>query len=147
MTDSEKLVAALRGLVKHVRSCRAYEKLRSDMEFVDLAIAALTTKTVSEFDNELGNRIRITIEGPTSTSENILTPMEVEELRAALNGHSRQWDELIEEVFNRTIPFTYKSFGRSLLSAWADAPKALTVAEIDAIPDWIRNAQPPESAA
>jgi hypothetical protein len=37
-----------------------------------------------EFTNELGNRIRITIEGPTSTSENILTPLEAQELRAAL---------------------------------------------------------------
>lgn len=41
-----------------------------------------------EFTNELGNRIRITIEGPTSTSENILTPREVQELTAALNGQA-----------------------------------------------------------
>lgn len=38
-----------------------------------------------EFTNELGNAIRITIEGPTSTSENVLTPMEFQELRAAIN--------------------------------------------------------------
>jgi hypothetical protein len=38
-----------------------------------------------EFTNELGNRIKITIEGPTSTSENVLTPMEGERLRRALN--------------------------------------------------------------
>lgn len=44
--------------------------------------------TVREFTNELGNSIRITIEGPTSVSENILTPMEVRELAAALNCHS-----------------------------------------------------------
>lgn len=60
--------------------------------------AALTTKlmnasreeapaseiTTREFTNELGNRIRITIEGPTSVSENILTPMEARELADAL---------------------------------------------------------------
>ena len=39
---------------------------------------------VREFENEIGNRIKITIEGPTSTSENILTPMEATELRRAL---------------------------------------------------------------
>jgi hypothetical protein len=39
---------------------------------------------VREFENEIGNHIKITIEGPTSTSENILTPMEVTELRRAL---------------------------------------------------------------
>lgn len=41
-----------------------------------------------EFTNELGNAIRITIEGPTSVSENILTPMEANELRAGLNDHA-----------------------------------------------------------
>jgi hypothetical protein len=40
-----------------------------------------------EFTNELGNAIRITIEGPTSTSENVLTPREVVELQSALNDH------------------------------------------------------------
>lgn len=37
---------------------------------------------VREFTNELGNRIKITIEGPTSVSENILTPMEYAQLQA-----------------------------------------------------------------
>lgn len=37
-----------------------------------------------EFTNELGNRIKITIEGPTSTSENILTAREFAELREAI---------------------------------------------------------------
>lgn len=46
--------------------------------------------TVSEFTNELGNAIRITIEGPTSTSENVLTPMEAAKLRGALNEHAVQ---------------------------------------------------------
>lgn len=46
--------------------------------------------TASEFTNELGNAIRITIEGPTSTSENVLTPMEAAKLRGALNEHATQ---------------------------------------------------------
>lgn len=33
-----------------------------------------------EFTNELGNHIKITIEGPTSINENTLTPMEADEL-------------------------------------------------------------------
>lgn len=37
-----------------------------------------------EFTNELGNRIKITIEGPTSCSENVLTARETAELRIAL---------------------------------------------------------------
>ena len=41
---------------------------------------------VREFINELGNRIKITIEGPSSVSENILTPMETVELAAALSS-------------------------------------------------------------
>lgn len=45
-------------------------------------------RTGCQFTNELGNAIRITIEGPTSTSENVLTPMEVEKLRGALNAHA-----------------------------------------------------------
>jgi hypothetical protein len=50
--------------------------------------------TVREFTNELENRIRITIEGPTSTSENVLTPMEVRELRGALDEHARGVQEV-----------------------------------------------------
>lgn len=50
-------------------------------------MAAPAPATVREFTNELGNRIRITIEGPTSTSENVLTPMEASELRQALDAH------------------------------------------------------------
>lgn len=41
-----------------------------------------------EFTNELGNRIKITIEGPASTAENILTRVEAGELKAALDGHA-----------------------------------------------------------
>lgn len=49
-------------------------------------------EVVREFVNELGNAIRITIEGPTSTSENVLTPMEVGQLRGALNEHAGEVD-------------------------------------------------------
>ncbi|RUR69035.1 hypothetical protein EJP67_18415 [Variovorax guangxiensis] len=41
------------------------------------------------FTNELGNAIRITIEGPTSVSENVLTPMEADQLRSALNERAK----------------------------------------------------------
>lgn len=43
---------------------------------------------VREFTNELGNAIRITVEGPRSMHENIVTPMEAEQLRGALNEHA-----------------------------------------------------------
>lgn len=45
--------------------------------------------TVSrEFTNELGNAIRIVIEGPTSTSENVVTPMESAQLLSAMLEHA-----------------------------------------------------------
>jgi hypothetical protein len=43
--------------------------------------------TKTELDNELGNHIKITIEGPASTSENILTIDEAKALRDSLNEH------------------------------------------------------------
>ena len=45
-----------------------------------------------------------------------------------LIGSAIDGDALIEAVFNRTIPFTYKSFGRALLAEWPATPKELTVA-------------------
>jgi len=51
---------------------------------------------VREFTNELGNRIKITIEGPTSMSENILTPMEAKELQAALAASQAEPTSVIE---------------------------------------------------
>jgi len=42
-----------------------------------------------EFTNELGNSIRITVEGPNSMHENIVTPMEAKQLREALNEHAQ----------------------------------------------------------
>jgi hypothetical protein len=47
-----------------------------------------------EFTNELGNRIKITIEGPNSVSENILTLMEFNELQRAM---ARPPQSLVEE--------------------------------------------------
>jgi hypothetical protein len=44
-------------------------------------------RTTAEFTNELGNLIRITIEGPTSLSTNDLTPLETSKLNDALNRH------------------------------------------------------------
>ena len=45
-----------------------------------------------------------------------------------LIGSAIDGDALIEAVFNRTTPFTYKSFGRALLAEWTATPKVLTVA-------------------
>lgn len=45
-----------------------------------------------------------------------------------LIGSAIDGDALIEAVFKRTIPFTYKSFGRALLAEWTATPKVLTVA-------------------
>lgn len=55
-----------------------------------LAASQPAPSTTREFTNELDNRIRITIEGPTSTSENILTPLEVKELLSGLVTHHSQ---------------------------------------------------------
>lgn len=51
--------------------------------------------TSREFDNELGNRIRITVEGPTSTCVSDLTPGEASELRDALNSHAADGTEAL----------------------------------------------------
>lgn len=55
-----------------------------------LAASQPAPSTTREFTNELGNAIKITIEGPTSTSENVLTPMEVKELLSSLVTHHSQ---------------------------------------------------------
>lgn len=57
--------------------------------------------TISEFTNELGNCIRITIEGPTSTSTNDLTPKEATKLNEVLSRHSAGATE--REVVARII--------------------------------------------
>ena len=53
-----------------------------------LAVAPLSPDTVTsrEFVNELGNSVRITIEGPTSMCENVLTTREAAVLKAMLPG-------------------------------------------------------------
>lgn len=56
--------------------------------------AQAASPVIREFYNELGNRIKITIEGPTSISENILTPLEVAHLRDALNAQAASTDLL-----------------------------------------------------
>ncbi len=53
--------------------------------------------TVSEFKNELGNTIRITIEGPTSKSTNDLTSVETMHLNKALTKHFKCALELNEQ--------------------------------------------------
>lgn len=73
--------------------------------FAKKAITAARTQcgqreTTRSFVNELGNQIRITIEGPTSTSENTLTISEAGHLREALSEavplawryRHRDWD-------------------------------------------------------
>lgn len=50
-------------------------------------LSAPPVATVSEFTNEIGNSIRITIEGPTSKSTNDLTPLETTKLNEALTRH------------------------------------------------------------
>lgn len=49
--------------------------------------------TETSLDNELGNRIKITIEGPTSTSENTLTIEEAKAVRDLLDEHIRDHAE------------------------------------------------------
>jgi hypothetical protein len=58
-------------------------------------------KTSHEFVNELGNRIIITIEGPESIAENILTPIEVAHLEAALRAHRKMTPEEVREAAAR----------------------------------------------
>lgn len=64
--------------------------IRAELErahdFYQSQVGAHTT--VRAFTNEIGNAIKITIEGPTSISENTLTRTEADELRQALVEHS-----------------------------------------------------------
>lgn len=56
-------------------------------EFLHGLFARLTPAVVERsFINELGNQIKITIEGPHSISENTLTGVEAAQLSGALNG-------------------------------------------------------------
>ncbi len=90
-TDTADRLAELPPIDEEDRRWLSYNPNTSDIvDWIQrYALAALAkqqaTKVTREFTNELGNAIRITIEGPTSTSENILTPREVSELHSALN--------------------------------------------------------------
>lgn len=84
------------GEAEGIRTCDISNAKRTAFHAaVDALRTALASRpnvqpkhTACEFTNELGNAIRITIEGPTSTSENVLTPMEAAKLRSALNEHA-----------------------------------------------------------
>lgn len=65
---------------------QAHDRARSYLYDRRQRLGTLSRPAVREFINELGNRIKITIEGPFSVSENILTPMETAELAAALSS-------------------------------------------------------------
>ncbi|NGO50478.1 hypothetical protein [Allomesorhizobium camelthorni] len=69
-------------------------------EKVESALRAQEAVTRA-FTNELGNRIKITIEGPTSTSENILTPVEYAELQAACAQPAAVADQIIGQIEER----------------------------------------------
>lgn len=58
-------------------------------------VAGFEPPVVREFTNEIGNRIKITIEGPNSISENTLTPREFAELREALATPPTQQSEAV----------------------------------------------------
>lgn len=78
------------------RTFESFLPAESSRDMIEVAMrAALAASqpapsTTREFTNELGNAIKITIEGPTSTSENVLTPMEVKELLSSLVTHHSQ---------------------------------------------------------
>lgn len=62
-------------------------KLPADWSLIAVglrAFAALKRREVA-FANEFGNQIRITIEGPNSIAENVITPTEASHLRELLN--------------------------------------------------------------
>ena len=65
--------------------CRHHPFLYADPEPV--AESPSVPRTSREFVNELGNQIRITIEGPSSKSENVLTRREADELSSVLDEH------------------------------------------------------------
>jgi len=91
---------------------------------------ATTGEVVREFTNELGNRIKITIEGPHSVSENILTPMEAKELRAALaqpvqdEGGVIQADREAAALLVEWLTSAQKEWDGMAIWFVADAPRA-----------------------
>lgn len=63
-----------------------------------LDAAAASPIADRSFINELGNSIRIVIEGPASVSENIITPVEFDELAAAIASASGRLGETMPGV-------------------------------------------------
>lgn len=87
-SDSNPLVKKLSASLFPVATFGRQDRYRSGWEAGALAaIDSLKRLTSREFANELGNRIRITIEGPASTCVNDLTFAEVSELKDALDSH------------------------------------------------------------
>lgn len=76
-----------------------------------------------EFTNELGNAIRITVEGPNSMHENIVTPMEAEQFRSALNEHAMRAADTTWCAYVAGMICTY-------LKEDADGDKATAIAGI-----------------
>lgn len=68
----------------------AAKTVRKDLAAAPATIASLTRKVERSFTNELGNLIRIVVEGPVSTHENIVTPLEAGMLRESLNEFASQ---------------------------------------------------------
>lgn len=62
--------------------------LLSELERARKRIAEIDAREVA-FTNEFGNHIRITIEGPNSIAENLITPTEAAHLRELLNLRTR----------------------------------------------------------
>lgn len=83
----------------------------------------------TSFVNELGNRIKITIEGPTSVSENVLTQIEADHLHEVLNEYrdaaywkgaygrmaarNKDLDAALIEIRDRHIPDQPTAYGGS----------------------------------
>ena len=71
------------------KCCAAiWPQLKRVLEIAYAPLPASAGTTLREFTNELGNRVRITIEGPASVGEFVVTPMEFEQLRAGLSEHA-----------------------------------------------------------
>lgn len=93
-----------------------------------------------EFTNELGNAIRITIEGPSSASENVLTPKETEQLRAALNAHASREEAPAASAVLALHPATadlVHRFAKALAEKLAKAEKKYGYSDGWLAPHWM----------
>lgn len=82
-------IERLRTNVEYWRLAAERRDARKERSGLDIPEAQTLgeVRTVSEFSNELGNSIRITIEGPTSKSTNDLTLGETSKLNETLTSH------------------------------------------------------------